>query len=378
VDILIVKLEAAAERVHAAQAQQRRTATEAAQRNLLSATEPLRDLLQRTLQGDKAGLTDVFGGSCERVWRIKRVLAKNPALSQTHAADRRWRDLELAILTVEQVLKELGKFRPAIVSRARFKAAVDAPLGRVPSAAGDAAQEGTQGGDEEDGGEGGDGGEDFDDSEDDEDGAPSGAESRQEDVRRSICKHLQGDQGLIETFFNSAGPLEEVGDAAGAAGASDVAARASGRSGDSSSASRTAPIARHFLVSFGQERKISGVLWYPVRLVDTSEERFFLKRFNDFRLLHKALVDHAPAWLVVPSLPEPWKAMLLSGIRQPLKQGLQDYLERLLLQIESLDSVLELELFLGPEAPDRVFPEVEEVAAEPVRPRLMTLNEFLG
>lgn len=83
----------------------------AAERDLLGAAEGARDLLsQRCLKGSKAQLDEVFGGTCERIGRL-RVVLDGVSFSRMHASDGRWRDLRNAAESIEAVLKELGSFR---------------------------------------------------------------------------------------------------------------------------------------------------------------------------------------------------------------------------------------------------------------------------
>jgi len=341
VDILIVKLEAAFERVQRAQAARRLAASEAAYLNLLKATEPIRDLLQYALKGDRADIATIFGGTCERIGRLKHVLAETAALSTSRARDARWQQLEAAIATVEQVLREAGKFRawsaPARPRRGPATSDVTHDRGAARPEHLAAAGRGEPGGDEG------------------EPDNPSGGSSDQEDLRVCIRETMRGDNALIASFF------DEASDAAEAV---------------SSTAPRAAPKARRFLASLAKERKIAGVAWYPLRLVDSSGERFFLKRYNDFRLLDRALREGAPEWFAVPDMPEPWKlTTLLDGT---LADALQEYLDRLLAQVDALDDLPELELFLGPDAPDRILHEAPSQEDAPGRGRLMTLSEFIG
>jgi len=83
----------------------------AAERDLLQVAEAARNLMLKAVKGDKALLSDVFGGSCERFHRFRRVL-ETVQMSDMHASDARWKDLKNAIDTIEEVLKQLGMFKP--------------------------------------------------------------------------------------------------------------------------------------------------------------------------------------------------------------------------------------------------------------------------
>eukprot|EP00931_Biecheleriopsis_adriatica_P010249 TRINITY_DN11132_c0_g1_i1.p1 TRINITY_DN11132_c0_g1~~TRINITY_DN11132_c0_g1_i1.p1 ORF type:complete len:929 (+),score=222.04 TRINITY_DN11132_c0_g1_i1:38-2824(+) len=83
----------------------------AAERDLLSTAEAARDLLLRAVKGEKEWLDKVFGGSCERIGRL-RLLLDRVRFSDMHVSDQRWQNLRDCIETIEAVLKDLGTFKP--------------------------------------------------------------------------------------------------------------------------------------------------------------------------------------------------------------------------------------------------------------------------
>mmetsp|Transcript_17402 Transcript_17402/g.41247 ORF Transcript_17402/g.41247 Transcript_17402/m.41247 type:complete len:937 (-) Transcript_17402:65-2875(-) len=83
----------------------------AAERDLLSTAEAARDLLLKAVKGEKDYLDQVFGGSCERIGRLRRCLDP-PQFSDMHKKDPRWQNLRAVIETVEAVLRDLGTFKP--------------------------------------------------------------------------------------------------------------------------------------------------------------------------------------------------------------------------------------------------------------------------
>eukprot|EP00930_Biecheleria_cincta_P060550 TRINITY_DN46197_c0_g1_i1.p1 TRINITY_DN46197_c0_g1~~TRINITY_DN46197_c0_g1_i1.p1 ORF type:complete len:947 (+),score=202.88 TRINITY_DN46197_c0_g1_i1:35-2842(+) len=82
----------------------------AAERDLLSSAELARDLLLKAVAGEKDYLDKVFGGSCERIGRL-RLASDQAQFSDMHASDPRWQNMKEAIETVEAVLKDLGTFK---------------------------------------------------------------------------------------------------------------------------------------------------------------------------------------------------------------------------------------------------------------------------
>lgn len=83
----------------------------AAERDLLAVAEAARDLLLKAVKGDKGLLSEVFGGNCIRFHRFRRVL-DTVELSDMHSTDKRWSDLKTAMDIIEDVLKQLGLFKP--------------------------------------------------------------------------------------------------------------------------------------------------------------------------------------------------------------------------------------------------------------------------
>uniref|UniRef100_A0A7S4UC93 Uncharacterized protein n=1 Tax=Alexandrium monilatum TaxID=311494 RepID=A0A7S4UC93_9DINO len=84
----------------------------AAERDLLSSAESARDLLVKAVKGEKETLNSVFGaGDCEKIGRL-RYLLDTVQLSDMHVKDQRWKHLREAVDTIEQVLKDLGTFKP--------------------------------------------------------------------------------------------------------------------------------------------------------------------------------------------------------------------------------------------------------------------------
>jgi len=83
----------------------------AAEADLLRVAEKVRDLLNSAVKGDKSLLSQVFGGSCQRFHRFRRVI-DTVEFSDMHAKDQRWKHLIEAMETIEEVLKQLGTFKP--------------------------------------------------------------------------------------------------------------------------------------------------------------------------------------------------------------------------------------------------------------------------
>jgi len=83
----------------------------AAERDLLKVAEDSRDLMSHAVKGDKQLLAEVFGGTCERFHRFRNVI-DSVELSDMHASDQRWKHLKESMDIIEQVLKELGIFKP--------------------------------------------------------------------------------------------------------------------------------------------------------------------------------------------------------------------------------------------------------------------------
>jgi len=83
----------------------------AAETNLLKSAEQARDLLAKLVAGEKDQLDRIFGGTCERIGRL-RIALDQVTISQMHAKDKRWHDLRSVVETIESVLKDLGTFRP--------------------------------------------------------------------------------------------------------------------------------------------------------------------------------------------------------------------------------------------------------------------------
>lgn len=116
VDRLIQQLERGTERqVATAGSAVKRVAAE---RDLLGSAEEARDLLSTALKGEKEALDRVFGGSCERIGRLRLALDR-VTISDMHANDKRWQNLRDIVETIELVLKDLGTFKPWVPPSAR-------------------------------------------------------------------------------------------------------------------------------------------------------------------------------------------------------------------------------------------------------------------
>lgn len=109
VDTLVVRLEKNVERQLATL--DSAVKGRAAERDLLSTAEATRDLLLKAVKGEKEKLDQVFGGSCERIGRLRRCLDP-PKFSDMHKKDPRWENLRAVIETVEAVLNDMGTFKP--------------------------------------------------------------------------------------------------------------------------------------------------------------------------------------------------------------------------------------------------------------------------
>mmetsp|Transcript_148349 Transcript_148349/g.413260 ORF Transcript_148349/g.413260 Transcript_148349/m.413260 type:complete len:1150 (+) Transcript_148349:72-3521(+) len=83
----------------------------AAEGDLLRVTEEVRDLLNKAVKGDRQLLVDVFGGNCMRFHRFRKV-KETVELSPMHAKDPRWQHLSDSMDTIEEILKQLGTFKP--------------------------------------------------------------------------------------------------------------------------------------------------------------------------------------------------------------------------------------------------------------------------
>lgn len=83
----------------------------ATERDLLAVAESIRDKLKVAVSGEKGQLAEVFGGDCRRFHRIRCVLDE-VKLSDMHASDQRWPDVAVQMDIIEQVLKELGLYKP--------------------------------------------------------------------------------------------------------------------------------------------------------------------------------------------------------------------------------------------------------------------------
>lgn len=109
VDLLVAKFEKCAERQEANK--ESVVKLRASERDLLAVAESARDLLSAAVKGDKELLAQVFGGSCLRFHRFRHVL-DTVQLSEMHAKDQRWSHLEEEMQIIEEVLKQLGLFKP--------------------------------------------------------------------------------------------------------------------------------------------------------------------------------------------------------------------------------------------------------------------------
>lgn len=83
----------------------------AAERDLLSAAETSRNLLIKAVKGEKAVLTKIFGGDCERLGRLRLILDR-VVMSEMHQTDPRWNNLRDACDSIEAVLQECGSYKP--------------------------------------------------------------------------------------------------------------------------------------------------------------------------------------------------------------------------------------------------------------------------
>lgn len=110
VDDLIAKFEKCAERQIANKGSA--VKLRAAERDLLQVAEVSRDLMVKAVKGDKALLQQVFGGNgCERFHRYRNVI-NEIEFSDMHASDQRWGHLKDIIESIEEILKQLGMFKP--------------------------------------------------------------------------------------------------------------------------------------------------------------------------------------------------------------------------------------------------------------------------
>eukprot|EP00928_Gymnodinium_smaydae_P079999 TRINITY_DN63808_c0_g1_i1.p1 TRINITY_DN63808_c0_g1~~TRINITY_DN63808_c0_g1_i1.p1 ORF type:complete len:1148 (-),score=258.39 TRINITY_DN63808_c0_g1_i1:85-3348(-) len=83
---------------------------QAAEKNIFSAAEQGREILDKAIAGDKSKLDEVFGGTCERIGRLRTSYDSCSELGLEK--DQRWRHLIERIETVEAILKDLGSFKP--------------------------------------------------------------------------------------------------------------------------------------------------------------------------------------------------------------------------------------------------------------------------
>lgn len=109
VDEVIAKFEKCAQRQSANKASE--VKLRAAERDLLQAAEGVRDMLVQALKWDRAFLLEIFGGGCKRFHCLRQII-DSVELSEMHANDQRWKHLSDAMVTIEEVLKQLGMFRP--------------------------------------------------------------------------------------------------------------------------------------------------------------------------------------------------------------------------------------------------------------------------
>jgi len=96
----------------------------AAERDLLSTAENARDLLVLAVKGAKEWLDTVFGGSCERIGRLRLVLDQ-VRFSDMHSSDPRWQQLREHVEIVEAVLRDLGTFKPWVPASAKAPARLE-------------------------------------------------------------------------------------------------------------------------------------------------------------------------------------------------------------------------------------------------------------
>lgn len=86
----------------------------AAELNFLVECEAVDKILTQAIteskEDSRANLAAIFGGTCERIGRCQIVLDSIDHLSEQNAADARWTRTRKTIITIEELLKEMGIF----------------------------------------------------------------------------------------------------------------------------------------------------------------------------------------------------------------------------------------------------------------------------
>jgi len=85
------------------------------ERDLLKNAEDSRDLFMDAVKGDKNILKDVFGGVGLQRFHRFRTAMETVEMSDMHASDKRWDGLRDAMDTIEEVLKQLGIWKPIMI-----------------------------------------------------------------------------------------------------------------------------------------------------------------------------------------------------------------------------------------------------------------------
>lgn len=124
VDSVIRRLERDAERCVQAQGQATTlnsgSKVAAAEWEFLNSADAAREVGLKAVKGEKKWLDEVFGGTCERIGRLRMVL-DSMRLSDKHERDARWVDLRGVVETIQAVLQELGTFKSWMPSSSKDK-----------------------------------------------------------------------------------------------------------------------------------------------------------------------------------------------------------------------------------------------------------------
>eukprot|EP00929_Paragymnodinium_shiwhaense_P061580 TRINITY_DN30764_c0_g1_i1.p1 TRINITY_DN30764_c0_g1~~TRINITY_DN30764_c0_g1_i1.p1 ORF type:complete len:1396 (-),score=366.78 TRINITY_DN30764_c0_g1_i1:262-4377(-) len=83
---------------------------QAKEKDVFKSAEEGREILEKAIKGDKQKLDEIFGGSCERIGRLR--VAYESLADLGLEKDLRWKHLIDRIETVESILKDLGSFKP--------------------------------------------------------------------------------------------------------------------------------------------------------------------------------------------------------------------------------------------------------------------------
>jgi len=124
IDDILVRFEKAAEKQ--VSSKESPVKCRAAERDLLTVAECGRNLLEEAMKGDKLMLTEMFGGTSQRFQRFKHVL-DIVDFSPMHERDQRWQHLRDVILTIEEILKQLGVFKKLPSSTVHLSTTISAP-----------------------------------------------------------------------------------------------------------------------------------------------------------------------------------------------------------------------------------------------------------